>query len=799
MKIALRSLAKSPGFTIVALLTLALGIGVNTTAFTLLNRFLFFAQPYPEPDRLVQVWSTTPQFQNGPVAPADFRDLREQSTVFEHTALYYVNYQKSITEPGKPAERSIAVAVSADFFATLGVTPALGRTPTREEEARGDSPVVLSHAYWQSHLASDPQVLNRNLRFDARDVPIVGVMPVVLDDPQLWNGRVDLWHQDLAPANQNERARAWHAMIARLKPGATLAQAEAELKTIGARLAKDFPQTNEHRGFRVARFAPDYLGDLGRTLVWLIMALAGTVLLIGCVNLANLQLVRTTARTREHAIRLALGASRRQLMQLVITESLLVSLAGGVLSLFVAKAGNAWFAAFFNSPMPLDARVLAFALGVSVLTGLAFGAVPAWLGSRADLNTALKQGSRGSTADRSRHRLRQGLIVAELALALALLSCAGYFVRGIQRIMDRDLHWRPDHVLIGNFELGYSTYGDATNPRHEAFTDKFIAALRQLPGVDHAALSIGAPPFGPSGATPFFVEGQPPPEPGKEPVALFGVVTPDFFGTYGLRLLQGRDFTANDRPGSPRVVIINQTLAEKFWPGENPVGKRLRFPGPAAGAGGDEIVGVVSDMTYAVDLIGQFPRYHYYRPWAQNSVRFPTFSVHTASDPRLLQEDVRKALAAIEPDVAITQLASVTEAIKRNLSGFALVRSTLALLAGLGLLLAAVGLYGVIANLTLERTQEVGVRMALGAQGGDVVWLFLRNGILLAVIGTTLGLGLSFGLLRLLQANVAIIPGSDPWLTVGIAAALVLVALIACWLPARRATKVDPVIALRAE
>ncbi len=798
MRIALRSLLKTPGFTIIALVTLALAIGVNTTQFTVLNRLLFFSQPFPEPGRLVQVWSTTPQWQSGSISPGDFLDLRDQNTVFERTAVYYVNYQKSIAKAGKPAELITAMAVSADFFATIGVPAVLGRIFTREEENKGEAPVILSHAYWEKDFASDPQVLGNTVRFNARNVPVVGVMPATLDDPQIWNGRVDLWHQDIADVNRKVRDKAWYSMVARLKSGVTVEQADAELKAIGTRLAHDFPQSNEKRGFRVAPYAPDYMGDIGRTVVWLIMGLSASVLLIGCVNLANLQLVRATGRSREYAIRLALGASRGQLMRLLLTESLLLSLAGGALGLLVAKWGNLYFSNYFNSPMPLDVRVLTFALVTSLVTGMVFGAIPTWLGSRADVNAALKQSGRGTTGDRARHRLRHGLIVVEVALTLALLSGAGFFVRGLQHIMDRELLWRPDNVLIGSFELGYWNYGDETNPRHEVFTDKFLTALRQLPGVDHATISFGSPAMGPGGGTAFSVESQTPPPPGQEPVALIDRVTPDYFETYGIHLLQGRTFNENDRQGAPKVVIINQAMAEKFWPGENPIGHRIRYSGPGK-EDGDEIVGIVSNVVYGGDFIGQYPRYHFYQPWAQTSGRFPTFSLHSASNPQALGDAVRKALAGIEPDVAITQLATARETLKANLSGFSVVRRTLAQLAGLGLLLSLVGIYGVIANLTVERTQEVGVRMALGAQERDVVWLFLRNGIFLASLGTVIGAALSFGLLRFLSQRLVIVPGNDPWVVVGLALILASVAVFACWLPARRATKVDPVVALRAD
>ena len=798
MKIALRQLLKTPGFTIVALITLALGIGVNTTAFTVLNHLILGSQPYPESDRLVQIWSTTPQFRNGSIAPGDFCDIREQSTSFAHLSVYYVNYQGSVALPGHTPERSIAMAVTADFFPVIGIAPLLGRTFTAQEQTKDLPVVVISHNYWQRQLAGDPAVLDRSLRFNGRTVAIIGVMPPVLDHPQLWNGRLDLWHLDPIEPNRQVRDIAWYNLIGRLKPGATLAQAEAEVSGIAARLAKDYPKTNDQRGARVEPYAPDYLGDLGRNLVWLIMALSATVLLIACVNLANLQLVRATGRSREYAIRLALGASRRQLMRLLLTESLLLALAGGVLGLLVAKWGNVYFALFFDYPLPLNPRVLTYAFLAATVTGVASGLIPAWLGSRADVNTALKQSGRGSTADRSRHRLRHTLIVVEVALTLTLLTGAGFFIRGLQRITDRDLHWRTENVLTGTFSLSYQDYGDAPNVRHEVFTEKFLAALHRLPGVDHAAISLGTPAAGPSGGLRVLLEGQAPPAKGQEPVAMVCRVTPGYFATYGIRLLHGRNFAETDRLGSPAVAIISEAMAKKFWPGENPIGKRFRnaeLDQPEW----QEVIGVTADTVFGADFAGLFPTYHVYQPWAQQSARFITLSLHAHSDPRLLAVGVRKALAGIEPDVAITELNTAEEVLTLYLSGFSLVRRTLTILAGLGLLLSAVGIYGVIANLTAERAQEVGVRMALGAQSRDVLWLFLRNGVALALVGTGVGLLLSFGLMKLLTQSIMIVPGNDPWMIAGLAAVLVLIALLACWLPARRATKVDPVVALRAD
>lgn len=798
MRFAFRQLIKSPGFTIIALITLALGIGVNTTAFTVLNRLLFLSQPYPESGRMVQIWSTTPQSQNGAISPGDFCDLREQNIVFAHLSVYAVDYYKSLVAAGHTPEQVTAMAVTADFFPVLGLRAALGRTFTPEEQAKQEPVVVLSNSFWKNRLAEDSKVLGRSLRFDGRSVTVIGVMPPVLDDSLLWNARIDLWYLDFVEVNRQKRESSWYSLVARLKPGTTLNQAQTEVKALAARLAHDFPKTNDQRGLRVAPFSPDFEGDLGRTLNWLVMGLSLSVLLIACVNLTNLQLVRSTGRSREYAIRLALGATRGHLVRLLLCESLLLSLAGGAIGLLVGKWGNSYFAAYFDAPMPIDARVFVFALAVSVLAGAVSGAIPAWLGSRAEINSALKQSGRGTTSDRSRHRIRHGLIVAELALALTLLTGAGFFFRGIQRIMGRELHWRPEHVMIGYFELPFDRYGDNADPRQHVFIGRFLEALRLLPGVDHAAVSNNAPAWAFGGRMSLLLEGQGTPPQGKETVARYITVTPDFFDTLGIRVLQGRNFAESDRPGAPRVVIINQAMADKFWPGENPIGKRLGDADPNR-PDWYEIVGVVNDIVAGYDYDGQSSRYQFYWPWSQHSSRFVTFSVHSISEPGMLSEKIRQTLAGMEPDIAITDLGTAEETMRNILSSFALVRRSLAQLAVLGLLLSAVGIYGVIANLVAERTQEVGVRMALGAQRSDVIWLFLRNGITLALIGTAIGLLLSCALTRVLMHTVAIVPGNDPWVVVVLAAVLMAVAVLACWLPAWRATKVDPMVVLRAE
>ncbi len=796
MIFALRQLFKSPGFTVIALITLALGIGINTTAFTVLNRLVYQALPFKDTDRLVQIWATTPQAPVYPQSPADYFDIKEQSTVFERVAAYYINFQASIADEGQPPERSTAMAVAADFLPMLGVTPALGRTFNQEDEAQHAPVVLLSNAYWRKHYAGDPKILGRTLRFDGKVMTIIGVMPVSLDDPMLFGSPADLWKLDEIDVNRNLRDNSWYQVAARLKPKVTIEQAQAELTAWAARAAHDFPKSNAQRGQKVMAYPKDSIGEIGRNITWLIMDLALAVLLIACVNLANLQLVRTTGRAREFAIRLALGSSRAQLIRILLAESVLLSLAGGALGLLIAKWGNSYIAVFFNLDMPLNYRVMAFAFVVSALTGAVFGLIPAWLASRAEVNTALKQSGRGSSSDRSRHRLRHTLIVVELALALVLLTGAGYFIRGIHRITHRELGWRTENILVGILSLPHDGYGEQGDERSLIFSDRFQQALAALPSVDHAVISSGFPVFGLGNSGGVLIEGQAPPVPGQEPIALTNRVGPGFFAAYGMPLIRGRDFTGTDRAGAPHVVIISQTMADKFWPGENPLGKRIGETDPAK-PDWSEVIGVTNDIVAGSDLSPPAKHNVIYRPWAQLTHRFMSFTLHSANDPHVLEKGVREAMAKIEPTIAITFMATPEDIMKGNMAGFSLVRRLLIEIAGLGLLLSAVGIYGVIANLASERTHEIGIRMALGAQAADVRWLFLRNGIRLALIGTGLGLLGSFGLVQVLTKTMAIVPGNDPWMILGVAVLLIGVALLACWLPARRATKVNPLVALQ--
>jgi len=782
----------------VALLTLALGIGASTTAFTVLNRLMLQSLPFRDPDRLVQVWATSLHEPRLGLSPGEYGDIRDQATSFTQAAAYYVNYMASLAEGTAPPERTTCLMVTAEFASVMGIEPALGRLFTPEEQKRGDGLALLSHSLWQNRFGGDPKVLGRSLRIDGRPITVIGVLPSSLDEPMLFGNLVTLWLLDNTEVNRNYREKGWYQLAARLKPGVTLQQSRAEMKTFGTRFAHDFAKTNADRGLEAIPYPTNSIGETGSRLTWLVLALSLVVLLVGCANLANLQLARTTRRSREIAIRLAMGCSRRNLMQLLLGESLLVSIVGGALGLLVAKWGNHSIANYIGLDMPLDWRVIGFALCMATVTGALFGSLPALLAARTDINRNLKQGGSSASSDRSRHRLRQALIVVELALSLTLLSGAGYFIRGLHRMTHAELGWKAPSTLVGLFSLPHDRYGEERDARSRLFGERFRADLLALPGIDHAIVSASAPLFGSNGATPFFVEGRDTPVPGQEPITAINNVSPDFFATYGMRLVQGRDFTEADRADSPRVIVVNQALAKKFWPMENPLGKRIGMNDPA-NREWYEVVGVVNDVRSPFELGAPGAPFQAYRPLAQNSHRFLSFALHGSTTVQALSDGARQALARLEPDIAMTFSATTEEIMRSQLAVFALVQRLLVEIAILGLLLSAIGIYGVIANLTGERTQEIGVRMALGAQPTDVLWLFLRNGVRLVLMGTTIGLMAAYGLMRVLNSAIAMVPGNDPWVIVAVAGLLALVALAACWLPARRATQVSPLVALRTE
>ena len=801
MKHALRQLVKNPGFTIVALATLALGIGVNTTAFTVLNRLMLQSLPFHDPASLVQIWSTAARGDNAPIAPADYFDLREQNTVFADVAAYQPWESMSYAEAGKAPIQVGALYMTANFFSVLGVQPQLGRLPTEEETKTMAFVTLISDAFWHAHFGADPNVLGRTVRVNSRPSVVIGVMPPSLDDPALFNGRPGFFYLDPVTHSRTVRTAGWEAVVARLKPGVAMKQAQEEMNVFARRLANDYPETNKDRGFSLISYPRNQLGKDGAQLTWMTLGLSVLVLLIACINLANLQLVRTTRRSQEIAIRLALGCPRWRLIGMLLLESVIVSTLGGALGILAALSSNGFVARFFEMDMPLNFRVIAFTFLVSLLAGAFFGSVPAWMATRVDSAASLKSGGRGATSDRSRHWLRQSLVVIELALALTLLAGAGFFISGIFRLTHRDLGWDASHEVLGVITLDQDHFwGEKNQPRVLTFGDQALAGLRSIPGVTAAALSSGSPSWG-NRMEPFRVEGQAPAEKGQELRAGYFSVSPGWFEVFGMHLVQGREFTDADRADSARVAIVDESMARKLWPGESPLGKHVGGINPADPKWA-EVVGVMRDFKGGAEFYNpSINSLRFMRPWSQDneSGRGLVLCVRTAGPPGPLKEPVRKAIGTLLPDLALNYLSTIDEDTAATYSYFTFLRRILVQIAVLGLLLSGVGIYGVVANLASERTKEIGIRMALGAESGGIVWLFVRNGLVLAGIGAAIGLGLSFVLVTTLARILPALPGRDPGIVLGAALLLVGVALLACWLPARRTTRISPTVALRAE
>src|ERR1700741_1652902 len=558
IRYSLRMLLKHKGFTIVSALTLALGIGINTAMFSVLNTFLFGALPYPQPERLTRVWRTSPHSQSWPFSAANFFDQSSQNTVFEKMAAY--NFvSRNLTEQGQTAERLLGLAGTADFFPLLGVAPAHGRVFKPEEfEPGADNVIVLSDRFWTRRFGSDPNVVGRQIQLDGKTVEIVGVMPAGFEHPILW-GPVDIW-QPLAftPEQKTNRGTNYLSSFGRLKPGVTIQQAEQSMIALAANIGKQ-NSSNEGEGIRLEPLHRSMSDSIGRTVMWFTFGLAGFVLLIAGANLANLQLVRTAARTRELAVRAALGAGRWRLLRHSFTESIIVALIGGVISLGIALVAVRFISARMFTDLPgasvqLDYKVFGFALLCSILTGVLFGTVPAWLASRADVNLALRENSPGSTAGRSQHRLRHSLIVGEVAFAMVLLAAAGLFLRGLQRFINADPGWQVDGLVTAQMSLRGDKYTD--DKQRVVFLTELENRLRALPGVQHVAIGSSQIVFGFNSSSSFVVEGRPEPPMDQLPEMFYEPVSSDYFTTLGARLKQGRTFNAADTTDHPNVVII---------------------------------------------------------------------------------------------------------------------------------------------------------------------------------------------------------------------------------------------------
>lgn len=795
LRIAVRSLSKAPAFVVITLTTLALAIGVNTSMVSLLNTLVYRAAPFSHPEQLVQIWNTSAQNPVGGFSVQQLKDLRAHTSLFESVTTY-ANWVNSLAVPGQTAEQLTAVNASPDFFSTFKVQPILGRAFTEDEEQAGKNNVaILSYDLWQKRFGGRRDVLGETIRLSAEPVTIIGVMPRDFQYLLLW-GSVDLWRPLSLPRHliESHESRLFQA-TGRLKPGVTPQQAEAQLEPLAARFAKDDPKLNAGHRFRVQPLHESVLDSTSRGFSWMLVGLSGFVLLIACANLANLQLARATGNAREFAIRSALGASRSRLIIHQLSESLLLSVAGGGLGLLVAL----WITDILeqqiligNQPglsLDLDPRVLGITLAVSLLTGVVFGVVPALLASRTDVNSTLKQQARGSSDSRSHHRIRHALIVAEIALALVLLAGASVMVRGFDRFLRMDNGWDSEHVLTATLHPPEETRYSTPEKRRELHT-RLEARFSAISGVEHSALGTAVPIVFFSSVRPIAVKGQTSEVPSELPIAGYDMVTKDYFNTLQIPVLEGSVFTDDIKGDGPSVIVVNEALARHFWPGESAIGKQLN--------GDQQIIGVVRDVRFAGNPGKLVTPYHVYRPLVQEPWGYVQVALRSPT-PHAMKRDLLRAISDVDPDISVERMGTVREVIDEMQHNFYLVRKTLEAFALLGLGLAAIGLYGVISNVVVQRTGEFGIRLALGALPQDVLSLVLRKGLQLAIIGTALGLLGSYGIVRLLSSLMPRVQGGDPVALAAVAVVLLVVAVLATWIPARRATQLDPLSALRNE
>src|SRR5258705_712005 len=794
-----RMLLKHKGFSIVATLTLALGIGVNTAMFSVLNTFLFRSLPYPQSSQLVRVFRTSPISQSWPHNPGVFFTEREKNTVFEKMAAY--NYvSRSLVEQGQTAQRVSGLAGTADFFPAFGVAPALGRLFNPEEFEPGvDNVIVLSDRFWQSRFGGDESVVGRKLQLDGKNVSVVGVMPPGFDHPILW-GQVDFWQPLAFTPEQKKTTANYLQSFARLKPGVSIKQAEQSMVTLVANINKEnSPNKQNPDSVRLELLQRSISDDIGRKVMWFTFGLAGFVLLIACANIANLQLVRTASRSRELAVRAALGAGRLRLLRQSLTESIVVALIGGLLSLGVALWGvkfisNQLFPTLPGAGVELDLKVFVFAFGVSLVTGVLFGTMPAWFASRADINQAVRENARGTTTGRSQHRLRHVLIIGEVAFAMILLAAAGLFLRGLQRFISTDPGWSVDGLVTAQLSVRGERY--AKNAQYIAFYSQLENQLKTLPGVQHIAISDSQPVYGFNSSDSFVVEGRPEPPADQYPEVFIEPVSKDYFAAYGVQLLRGRTFNNGDMGERPRVVIINDSMAQRFWPNENPIGQRISNPREKDW---QEVLGVVRDMKSPGSLGEPYTRYQTFVPLAQWVPGSISIALRTEQSPEAVANSLRNLVAGLHPALPVYRVRTARSAVDLGIGNISLLGKLLGAFATLGLVLAAIGIYGVISYVVVQRTTEFGIRMALGAQGRDVLWLVLRRGAVVILIGAIIGAAGSYAVGKLLISLIPSLPTRDPITLVIMGFVLIVVALVACYLPARRATKVDPLVALRYE
>ena len=803
IRYAVRRLVRQPSFTLITIITLALGIGANTAIFSIVYSVLLKPLPFYRPDRIVVLWGDdrAQGDSRSQVSHTDIADYRAQQSVFDSITTF-TSWTPILSGSGEPV-RINAAWVGDDFFNVLGTQPFLGRAFLPEEQQEGkDQVVILSYELWQRNLNSDPNAVGKSILLNLRPYTIVGVMPA--NSPSLPPALLEkpaLLYRPVAEVTNEELRSARHLRsIGRLKDGVTLTQAQSELNVIAQRLETQHPESNTNQSVHLVGLQQDNVRELRKTL-WVLFGAVGFVLLIACANVANLLLARATSRAAEMSIRTALGASRWQLLCQVLTESGLLAFAGSLLGLLLAIWVIDLIKALGSETIPqlqtvaLSWPVLGFTFGLSVLTLLLFGVAPAWHGSRPDLNEVLKAAGRSSSGT-SRTRLRSALVISEIACALVLLMCAGLLIRTVRQLQNVDPGFDYAHSL--KMDLGLPSLRYSTDQKRIAFYRDLTKQVQSLPGVVSAGVVTPLPAARGFDTTGIYVEHQPVP-PGQEPSVDRYIMTPGYLEALGIRLERGREITDQDGENAALVLLVSESLATRFWPNEDPIGKRIRLPWNPGRE--DEpwrtVVGVVGDVKqYGLDKPGTSALY---LPHAQYAVPFMSLVVRTAGDPAGMTATVRQAVQKLDPDQVPTEIATMQDVMANSIQTQRFSMFVLGAFAILALALAAVGIYGVMSYVVAQRTNEIGIRIALGAGLGNILRLVLKNALYLAMTGIVLGGIAAFALTRVMKTLLfGVVPTDLPTFVV-VCLSLMVVALLASYLPARRATKVDPLRALRSE
>ena len=800
IRYALRRLIKSPAFTLVALLTLGLGIGANTAIFSVVNAVLLQPLPYRSPEQIVGIYHFS-EGRRATMSGPNFTDVKKLNTTLQDAAAY-TRSRVILTGQGEPVRLDTA-EVSASLFDLLGVPAMRGRTFQADENQPGRTHVaLLSHELWQQRFGGDEAVVGHQVTLDGVSYEVVGVMPPMFSFPA---GRA-LWIPlEYTEDFTTKQRSAWYLQaVGRTRPGVSVEQARAEVETIGQQLARQYPDANEGVGITAVSLHEAMVGDV-RSAFWVLLGAVGFVLLIACVNVANLLLARAASRESEIAVRTALGANRGRLVRQLLTESVLLSLAGGALGLLLAVWGVEALISLEPQGIPrlsevrVDPFVVGFTMALSALTGLLFGVFPAFQSTRAAISSTLKEGGRGALTTRSGARMRTTLVVTEVALAVTLLAGAGLLIRSFSKLASVDPGFTIKPALTFDLSLPDARYGEPA--KQVAFFDQLLPQLRALPGVQNAAGVISLPLSGTSIVLTFEIAGRPPLPPAQQPAMQVRIATTRYFETIGIPLTRGRFFTDEDRMSTPQVAVITEAAAKQYFPNEDPIGKRITLGWGRDGGkfhAGGEVVGIIGDVKDAGLDEPDPPQI--YLPYSQWPVQSMSVILQTAVTPETVAEPARHAVYSIDGNLPVGNVRTLQQLVARSISQPRFYMTLLTVFAGVALALAAIGIFGVLSYAVAQRTREIGIRMALGAHESTVLRLVVREAMIMAAGGVVIGLAAAFGLTQWLVATLLFETSPhDPATFTVAAVVLTVVSLLAAYVPARRATRVDPIVALRAE